>query len=107
MPSDLRILNVSPTSADLDWACGNSSMAHAVYLNGNEIHVVKPGTDRFRLTNLIPDNEYEVCVEARLPGEAHKKPKNDASLSNGLIFKTLKGGRYFAFFASLLFKVSK
>ena len=69
-------------------------MAHVIYLDGNEVHVVKPGTDRFRLVNLIQDHEYEVCVEARSQGEAYRL-KGGESLSNGLIFRTPKAGRFF------------
>lgn len=94
VPSNLRILNLTALCADLEWACGNSSLAHAIHLDGNEIHVVKPGIDRFKITGLVPDHEYEVNVEARLPSEAHKMSKNAGSMSNGLIFKTSNGCKY-------------
>lgn len=92
VPSDLRILHLAPTCADLEWSCGNTSMLHAIFLNGNEIHIVKPGIDQFKLTNLSPDHEYEVNVEARAPANAHKRPKNFDSRSNELIFRTPKPG---------------
>ena len=74
-------------------------MAHAVYIDGNEIHVVKPGIDRFKLTNLIPDHEYEVSVEARSQGEAYKrKSTSDELLSHCLVFRTPKAGRVLFYF---------
>ena len=102
-PSDLHIFNLAATCADLEWTCGNSSMAHAVYLNGSEVHILKPGTDRFKLINLIPDHEYEVNVEARTQGEAYKKKQTNAELmSNGLIFRTPVAGRLFFCYISCL-----
>ena len=69
-------------------------MAHAIFLDGNEIHVVKPGIDRFKLTNLIPDHEYEVSVEARSQGEIHKQKSTiNELLSHCLVFRTAKAGR--------------
>eukprot|EP00795_Rhopilema_esculentum_P015196 gene15196-6393_t len=91
IPTDLRVSNSSATTADLEWACGNSSMMHAVYLDGKEIHVLKPGVDRFKLTSLIPDHEYEVSVEARATVDQRKIKKVGTVMSNGLIFRTTKG----------------
>ena len=68
-------------------------MMHAVYLDGKEIHVLKPGVDSFRFTSLIPDHEYEVSVEARATVDQHNKKKAGTVVSNGLIFRTTKGGR--------------
>ena len=94
-PSDLRIFNLAATCADLEWTCGNSSMAHAVHLNGNEVHVLKPGINQFKLINLVPDHEYEVNVEARSQGQAYKKRQTNTELmSNGLIFRTPVAGSF-------------
>ena len=93
MPNDLKIQNLSPTSADLEWACGNSSMLHAIYLDGTEMHVVKPGIDKFKLTNLIPDHQYEIHIEARQPKDVHKKSSVRPATSQSLLFTSPKGGR--------------
>ncbi len=93
MPSDLQIKSLSPRSADLEWKCGNSSLAHVIRINDTEIHMVKPGIDRFRLNSLDPNTEYEVIVEARKSKDINKKPSTTAWTSDGLIFRTPEEGK--------------
>ena len=67
-------------------------MLHAIYLDGREVHVVKPGIDEFKLTDLVPDHEYEVHVEARQSKDVHKKSNIRPATSRSLLFTTPKGG---------------
>eukprot|EP00794_Sanderia_malayensis_P014162 gene14162-15641_t len=92
VPSDVRISNLAPRSANLEWTCGNSSYAHAICIGGKVAHVVKPGVDRFLLNNLVPDTEYEIAIEARKAKDIHKKPTGTVCVSDELIFRTPEEG---------------
>ena len=67
-------------------------MLHAIYLDGREVHVVRPGIDKFKLTDLVPDHAYEVNVEARQSKDVHKKSNIRPATSRSLLFTTPKGG---------------
>ena len=64
-PYDLKVKDISATSAVLMWKPSDSKLYHAVYLNGNMIIVLYPGSYIHSLTELNPSTNYVVKIEAR------------------------------------------
>ncbi|XP_058854195.1 peripheral-type benzodiazepine receptor-associated protein 1 isoform X3 [Acipenser ruthenus] len=64
-PTQLKVENVTATSANLTWLPSNSNYVHAVSLNEEEYEVVKAGCYSYCLSNLRPNMRYKVKVEAR------------------------------------------
>ena len=64
-PYDLKVKDISATSAVLMWKPSDSKLYHAVYLNGNMIIVLYPGSYIHSLTELNPSTNYIVKIEAR------------------------------------------
>lgn len=69
VPSQLRVHRVTATSAEITWVPGNSNLAHAIYLNGEECPPARPSTYWATFCNLRPGTLYQARVEAQLlPG---------------------------------------
>lgn len=64
-PYDLKVKDINATSAVLMWKPSDSKLYHAVYLNGNMIIVLYPGSYVHSLTELNPSTNYIVKIEAR------------------------------------------
>ncbi|KAK1328229.1 hypothetical protein QTO34_011796 [Cnephaeus nilssonii] len=64
-PSQLRVDNVTPTSAQLSWLPTNSNYSHVVFLDGQELGVVRAARYQYQLLNLRPGTAYKVRVLAR------------------------------------------
>nr|XP_033778811.1 peripheral-type benzodiazepine receptor-associated protein 1 isoform X3 [Geotrypetes seraphini] len=69
-PTDLRVRNISATSAEITWFPSNSNYTHAVYLNEEECAITKAGYYWYSFRNLMPNTQYNVKVESR----PHKTP---------------------------------
>ncbi|KAI1902883.1 hypothetical protein AGOR_G00020890 [Albula goreensis] len=64
-PTQLRAEQVSATSGNLTWLPSNSNYVHVVFLNDEERELVKAGSYSLCLSNLEPNRQYRVKVEAR------------------------------------------
>ncbi|XP_010145438.1 PREDICTED: peripheral-type benzodiazepine receptor-associated protein 1 [Eurypyga helias] len=64
-PSMLKVRSVTATSAEVAWLPCNSNYNHAVYLNGEECDVTKPGVYWYTFRNLQPSTQYVAKLEAR------------------------------------------
>lgn len=64
-PSQLRVDNVTPTSARLSWLPTNSNYSHVVFLDGQEQGVARAARYQYQLLNLRPGTAYKVRVQAR------------------------------------------
>ncbi|KAM6164278.1 peripheral-type benzodiazepine receptor-associated protein 1 isoform 2-T2 [Rhynchocyon petersi] len=93
-PSQLRAHRLTATSAEITWVPGNSNLAHAIYLNGEECPPARPSTYWATFCNLRPGTLYQVQVEAQLPprgswGPGWERPEQKAAT---LQFTTLPAG---------------
>ncbi|NWS77970.1 RIMB1 protein, partial [Crotophaga sulcirostris] len=64
-PTMLKVRSVTATSAEVVWLPCNSNYNHAVYLNGEECDVTKPGVYWYIFHNLQPSTQYVARLEAR------------------------------------------
>lgn len=64
-PAQLKVDCISATSANLTWLPSNSNYVHVVSLNDEERELVKAGSYSLCLSNLEPNRQYRVKVEAR------------------------------------------
>ncbi|XP_053311844.1 peripheral-type benzodiazepine receptor-associated protein 1 [Spea bombifrons] len=64
-PTQLRVRNLSATSAEITWQPCNSNYSHALYLNEEPYGVAKAGTYWYNFSSLRPSTLYNVKVEAR------------------------------------------
>ncbi|CAK6438017.1 unnamed protein product [Pipistrellus nathusii] len=94
VPSQLQAHRVTATSAEITWVPGNSNLAHAIYLNGEECPPARPSTYWATFCNLRPGTLYQARVEAQLlpggpcePGWERPEPRTAA-----LQFTTLPAG---------------
>ncbi|NXU78573.1 RIMB1 protein, partial [Oreotrochilus melanogaster] len=64
-PTMLKVRSVTAMSAEVTWLPYNSNYHHAVYLNGEEWDVTKPGVYWYTFHNLQPSTQYVAKLEAR------------------------------------------
>ncbi|NXL04839.1 RIMB1 protein, partial [Mesembrinibis cayennensis] len=64
-PTMLKVRSVTATSAEIMWLPCNSNYNHAVYLNGEECDITKPGVYWYAFRNLQPSTQYVAKLEAR------------------------------------------
>ncbi|NXW47763.1 RIMB1 protein, partial [Nyctiprogne leucopyga] len=64
-PTMLKVRSITATSAEVMWLPCNSNYNHAVYLNGEECDVTKPGVYWYTFHNLQPSTQYVAKLEAR------------------------------------------
>ncbi|NXJ93255.1 RIMB1 protein, partial [Corythaixoides concolor] len=64
-PTMLKVRSVTATSAEVTWLPCNSNYNHAVYLNGEERDMTKPGVYWYTFSNLQPSTQYVAKLEAR------------------------------------------
>ncbi|XP_032859679.2 peripheral-type benzodiazepine receptor-associated protein 1 isoform X11 [Tyto alba] len=64
-PTMLKVRSVTATSAEVMWLPCNSNYNHAVYLNGKECDITKPGVYWYTFHNLQPSTQYVAKLEAR------------------------------------------
>ncbi|NXF51572.1 RIMB1 protein, partial [Oceanites oceanicus] len=64
-PTMLKVRSITATSAEVIWLPCNSNYNHAVYLNGEECDITKPGVYWYTFRNLQPSTQYMAKLEAR------------------------------------------
>ncbi|NXS66725.1 RIMB1 protein, partial [Pandion haliaetus] len=64
-PTMLKVRSITATSAEVMWLPCNSNYNHAVYLNGEECDITKPGVYWYTFRNLQPSTQYVAKLEAR------------------------------------------
>ncbi|XP_011809090.1 PREDICTED: peripheral-type benzodiazepine receptor-associated protein 1 isoform X3 [Colobus angolensis palliatus] len=74
VPSQLRVHRLTATSAEITWVPGNSNLAHAIYLNGEECPPASPSTYWATFCHLRPGTPYQAQVEAQLPPQGSWEP---------------------------------
>ncbi|XP_013004928.2 peripheral-type benzodiazepine receptor-associated protein 1 isoform X3 [Cavia porcellus] len=94
VPSQLRVHRLTATSAEITWVPGNSNLAHAIYLNGEECPPARPSTYWTTFCNLRPGTLYQARVEAQLPPQGAWEPgwERLEQRSATLQFTTLPAG---------------
>ncbi|KAJ8784015.1 hypothetical protein J1605_009058 [Eschrichtius robustus] len=93
-PSQLRVRRLTATSAEITWAPGNSNLAHAIYLNGEECPSACPSTYWATFCHLRPGTVYQARVEAQLPSRGSWEPglERPEQRAATLQFTTLPAG---------------
>ncbi|XP_067573310.1 peripheral-type benzodiazepine receptor-associated protein 1 isoform X6 [Pseudorca crassidens] len=93
-PSQLRVHRLTATSAEITWAPGNSNLAHAIYLNGEECPSACPSTYWATFCHLRPGTLYQARVEAQLPPRGSWEPglERPEQRAATLQFTTLPAG---------------
>ncbi|XP_062448332.1 peripheral-type benzodiazepine receptor-associated protein 1 isoform X2 [Rhea pennata] len=64
-PTMLKVRSITATSAEVTWHPCNSNYNHAVYLNGEECDITKPGVYWYTFRNLQPSTRYVAKLEAQ------------------------------------------
>ncbi|XP_059750755.1 RIMS-binding protein 2 isoform X9 [Balaenoptera ricei] len=64
-PSHLRVDSITQVSARLSWAPANSNYSHAIFLNEQELDVVRAASYKYQFCNLRPNAAYKVKVLAK------------------------------------------
>ncbi|XP_059264166.1 RIMS-binding protein 2 isoform X4 [Mustela nigripes] len=64
-PSHLRVDNITQISAQLSWLPTNSNYSHVIFLNEEELDVVKAARYKYQFLNLRPNMAYKVKVLAK------------------------------------------
>ncbi|ERE68011.1 peripheral-type benzodiazepine receptor-associated protein 1 [Cricetulus griseus] len=94
VPSQLRIHRLTATSAEITWVPGNSNLAHAIYLNGEECPPARPSTYWATFCHLRPGTLYQARVEAQIPSQGPWEPgwERPEQRAATLQFTTLPAG---------------
>lgn len=94
VPSQLRVHRLTATSAEITWVPGNSNLAHAIYLNGEECPPARPSTYWATFCHLRPGTLYQARVEAQLPPGGSWEPgwERPEQRTATLQFTTLAAG---------------
>jgi len=64
-PSHLRVDNITQISAQLSWLPTNSNYSHVIFLNEEELDVVRAAKYKYQFFNLRPNMAYKVRVLAK------------------------------------------
>ncbi|XP_058631983.1 peripheral-type benzodiazepine receptor-associated protein 1 isoform X3 [Onychostoma macrolepis] len=92
-PTHLRVERITATSASLTWLPSNSNYVHIVSLNDEECELVKAGCYSLCLSNLTPNMQYNVKVEARPHRTAWELPPECRERKTAVTsFTTLSAG---------------
>lgn len=94
VPSQLRVHRLTATSAEITWVPGNSNLAHAIYLNGEECTPARPSTYWATFCHLRPGTLYQARVEAQIPSQGPWEPgwERPEQRAATLQFTTLPAG---------------
>ncbi|XP_012300958.2 peripheral-type benzodiazepine receptor-associated protein 1 isoform X1 [Aotus nancymaae] len=94
VPRQLRVHRLTATSAEITWVPGNSNLAHAIYLNGEECPPARPSTYWATFCHLRPGTPYQARVEAQLPPQGPWEPgwERPEQRAATLQFTTLPAG---------------
>ncbi|XP_051491470.1 peripheral-type benzodiazepine receptor-associated protein 1 isoform X3 [Apus apus] len=92
-PTMLKVRSVTATSAEVTWLPCNSNYHHAVYLNGEERDVTKPGVYWYTFRDLLPSTQYVAKLEARpLKTPWEEVPEGQEQDSAEIHFTTPRAG---------------
>nr|XP_033812236.1 RIMS-binding protein 2 isoform X5 [Geotrypetes seraphini] len=87
-PSQLKVDNITQTSAGLSWLPTNSNYSHVIFLNEEEFDIVKAAIYKYQFFNLKPNMAYKVKLLAKphqmpwqLPLEQREKKEAFAEFS--------------------------
>lgn len=96
VPSQLRVHRLTATSAEITWVPGNSNLAHAIYLNGEQCPPARPSTYWATFCHLRPGTLYQARVEAQIPSQGPWEPgwERPEQRAATLQFTTLPAGVY-------------
>ncbi|XP_069881008.1 RIMS-binding protein 2 isoform X6 [Dipodomys merriami] len=64
-PSQLRVDNITQISAQLSWLPTNSNYSHVIFLDEEELDIVRAARYKYQLFNLRPNVAYKVRVLAK------------------------------------------
>ncbi|XP_044786243.1 RIMS-binding protein 2 isoform X7 [Bubalus bubalis] len=64
-PSHLRVDNITQISAQLSWLPTNSNYSHVIFLNEQELDIVRAARYKYQFCNLRPNMAYKVKVLAK------------------------------------------
>ncbi|XP_057629797.1 peripheral-type benzodiazepine receptor-associated protein 1 isoform X4 [Chionomys nivalis] len=94
VPSQLRVHRLTATSAEITWVPGNSNLAHAIYLNGEECTPARPSTYWATFCHLRPGTLYQARVEAQVLSQGPWEPgwERPEQRAATLQFTTLPAG---------------
>lgn len=87
-PTMLKVRSVTATSAEVTWLPCNSNYNHAVYLNGEECDITKPGVYWYTFRNLQPSTAYVAKLEARPLQSPWEEPPEGQEQSSAVIHFT-------------------
>ncbi|XP_072271842.1 RIMS-binding protein 2 isoform X12 [Pyxicephalus adspersus] len=64
-PSQLKVDNITPVTAELSWLPSNSNYSHVIFLNDEEFDIVKAAIYKYNFMNLKPNTTYKVKLLAK------------------------------------------
>ncbi|KAM5200557.1 RIMS-binding protein 2 isoform 18-T36 [Hipposideros larvatus] len=92
-PSHLRVDGITQTAAQLSWMPSNSNYSHVVFLDEQELDVVKAASYKYQLCNLRPNTAYKVKVLARPHQVPWQLPLEQREKKEAVVeFSTLPAG---------------
>ena len=94
-PYDLQMLQITRTSAEIQWLPANSSYAHEVFLDNSLLQCVNPAISSYTLNELSPSTLYRARIRTQIPSHlrlAIGKASTEDNLSSEIEFTTLAGG---------------
>ncbi|XP_069476209.1 RIMS-binding protein 2 isoform X18 [Ambystoma mexicanum] len=92
-PSQLKMDNVTQSSAELSWVPTNSNYSHVIFLNDEEFDIVKAGCYRYQFLNLKPGGVYKLKLLAKPHQMPWQLPLEQREKKEAFIeFSTLPAG---------------
>lgn len=92
-PSHLRVESITQTSAQLSWVPSNSNYSHVVFLDEQELDVVKAASYKYQLWDLRPNTAHKVKVLARPHQVPWQLPLEQREKKEAVVeFSTLPAG---------------
>ncbi|XP_019604353.2 RIMS-binding protein 2 isoform X6 [Rhinolophus sinicus] len=92
-PSHLRVDSITQTSAQLSWMPSNSNYSHVVFLDEQELDVVKAASYKYQLWDLRPNTAHKVKVLARPHQVPWQLPLEQREKKEAVVeFSTLPAG---------------
>ncbi|XP_043924681.1 RIMS-binding protein 2-like isoform X3 [Protopterus annectens] len=92
-PTQLKVDNITQTSAELSWLPCNSNYSHAIFLNDEEFDIVKAASYKYQFFNLKPNMVQKVKVLAQPHQMPWQLPLEQREKKEALVeFCTLPAG---------------
>ncbi|XP_041350293.1 RIMS-binding protein 2-like isoform X4 [Gigantopelta aegis] len=89
IPSDIVVSDITANSAVISWMPGNSNYSHCIEVNGQDVHLLRPGICKYTVSGLAPACTHNVKVYVR---EAPEYKQSLHLLTASTEFTTLLGG---------------